>query len=142
MKSITPTHNTPTIVHVPKLPPLNGSSLDFGFNPGKMGDIATIRVNVSLSVKGEGNNRIKICTYDSLYKISGEGLVIEDNIYVCCVQAVHAMKMFLQFDSIGRHIPPELILCPVKEVFEEDLIDMAKALNAVDGKRGFPPPKS
>ncbi len=129
-------------MHVTELPPLNACSLGFGFNPGEMDNTPAVRVNVSFFVNGAGSNPIRICTYDSVYKISGEGLVIEEDIYTCCMHATSSMKNFLQFDAIGRKIPPELILCPAKEVFGEDLINIAKALNAIDGKRGFPLPQA
>lgn len=138
MKTIEPFGNTPTIIHVKELPLLNNPSFGFGFNPGKLGDIPTLRVNVKLLVSGSNNEEIKIATYDSRYKIQGEGLVLEDHIYACCQQTIHAMQMFLQFDIIGRSIPKEIFQCPGKEAFEADLIDMAKALNAMEGKRGMP----
>ena len=138
MKTIEPFNNTPTIVHVNELPTLNNPSFGFGFNPGKLGDIPTLRVNVKLLVSGDNNKEIKIATYDSIYKIQGEGLILEDHIYACCQQAIYAMQKFLQFDGIGRSIPKEIFQCPEKEAFEDDLIDMARALNAIDGKRGFP----
>ncbi len=141
MKTIRPFNNTPTIVHVTKLPELTNCNFDFGFNPGKLGDTPTIRVNVKFIAGGNTNNPIKIATYDSAYEIKGEGLVLEDHIYACCQQAVHAMKLFLQYNEIGRSIPQDIIQCPGKDAFVNDLTELAKMLNAIDGKRGFPNPE-
>ena len=141
MKTITPFNNTPTIVHVTELPLLEKLSLGFGFNPGFIGNppkIPTLRVNVKLLTDTKNDGQIKIATYDSVYRIEGEGLVLEDHIYACCEQAVYAMKKFLQFDKIGRSIPQELIQIAGKEAFEDDLTHLAKFLNATEGKRNFP----
>ena len=140
MKTISPFNNTPTIVHVSVLPPINDPSFFFGFNPGKYGNDPTVRITVKLIFNSNSKEQIKIATYQSVYSIKGEGLILEDNIYVCCQQAIYAMQMFLQFDEIGRSIPKEIFLCPGKEAFEDDLVHLAKALNALEGKRGFPPP--
>jgi hypothetical protein len=137
MKTISPLNNTPTIVHITEFPPLNNLLFNFGFNTGQYGDVPTVRVNVKL-VNGIGAEQIKIATYDSVYQIQGEGLVLEDHIYDCCLQAIYAMKMFLQFDEIGRSIPQEIFQCPGKEAFENDLVHLAKVLNSFEGKRNFP----
>ena len=146
MKTIEPFNNTPTVVHVKELPPLNSPSFNFGFNVGGIGKIGekgipVLTVNVKLTVVGDNKEQIKISTYDSKYKLQGDGLILEDHIYSCCEQAIYAMKRFAQFDEIGRSIPQEIFQCPGKEAFEDDLSDLAKALNAIEGKRGFPPPK-
>ncbi|SDW83857.1 hypothetical protein SAMN05444410_10695 [Hydrobacter penzbergensis] len=140
MKTITLTHNTPAVFHVRELPPLKEMALGFGFNPGKMGEDAAIRINISLSVNGENGIRIIVCTHDSMYKMEGEGLVIEDNIFDCCLNSISLMKMFLKFHQLGRLLLQELnsLALPSKDSFGEDLIDVAKALNAIEGKRGFP----
>ncbi len=138
MKTIIPFNNTPTIVHVSKLPPLTNPSLDFGFNIGSDGGTPILQVNIIFTVTGNGTSPISIATYNSHYKITGEGLIVEEHIFDCCRQAVYAMKKFLQLQEIGRAIPDESIQCPGKEAFEGDLIHLAKALNAIEGKRGFP----
>lgn len=62
--------------------------------------------------------------------------------YNHCQQAIYAMQIFLPSHEIGRAIPKELFQCPGIESFEDDLSHLAKALNAIEGKRGFPsPPK-
>ena len=148
MKTIIPFNNTPTIIHVNELPVFNKASLFFGFNPGFIGNkdsplpnadnTPTVRVTVKLMNTGANGEQIKIATYESVYKIQGEGLVLEEHIYDCCQQAVYAMTMFLKYDQIGRSIPHELMVCPGKEAFEDDLIHLAKFLNATEGKRNFP----
>lgn len=143
MKNITPLNNTPTIILVKELPVMNGGALSFGFGTGITGDIPTLRINVTfLGNVPTTKQQVKIATYESLYKIEGDGKIIEDEIYACCQQAVYAMRMFLQYDEIGRAIPEEYTLCPGKEAFEADLIDVAKMLNALGGKGKYPSPKS
>lgn len=95
--------------------------------------------NAGYFYKGSNDNKpIKIATYKSGYKIEGEGLILEEHVYNCCQQLIYAMKMFLQYNEIGRSIPQEIFLCPGKEAFQDDLMLMAKALNAIEGKRAFP----
>ena len=140
--TIYPFNNTPTVVHVTKLPEISQGFLSFGFNPGKKGTNPIAHINVKFVVDTPTDKQVKICTYDSYYEIVTEGLIIEDDIYGCCQQAVYAMKRFLQFDEIGRSIPEEYLHCPGKEAFADDLIVLAKALNALGGRReGFPIPK-
>lgn len=55
MKTITPFQNTPTIVHVNELPPINGGFLTFGFNPGKFGDSPFIKVEKLHAAENERN---------------------------------------------------------------------------------------
>ncbi len=140
MKTIQPTNNTPTIVHVKELPPLLNPSFNFGFNPIKWGNTPAIRINVDLLVQGDNKATIKIATYNSIYKIEGEGLILEEHLYACCQQAIYAMQLFSKFHAVGRSIPQEIFQCPGKEAFEVDLIHLAKALNSIEGKRPFPPP--
>lgn len=146
MKTIEPFNNTPTVIHVKELPPLNSPSFDFGFNVGGIGKIGekgipVLTVNVKLIVIGENKERIKIATYDSKYKITGEGLILDEHIYTCIQQAIYAMQIFLPLHQIGRTIPKKIFLCPGKESFEDDLSHLSKALNAIEGKRGWPLPK-
>jgi hypothetical protein len=141
MKTIRPFNNTPTVVHVKELPPLIDLFFNFGYIPGKIDGSPTIRINVDLITKeSAGTKQIKIATYNSFYEIKGEGLVLEQHIYDCCQQAIYAMKIFLQFHEIGKTIPQEIFQCPGKEAFVNDLVHLAKMLNAVEGKRKFPKP--
>lgn len=138
MKNIRPFNNTPTIVHISQPVLITNTAFFFGFNPGKLGKTPTVRVNVRLISNAGSKNEIRIATYDSIYEISGEGLVLEDHIHACCEQAVYAMKIFLQYNEIGRTIPQAIFRCPGKEAFGDDLIVLAKSLNSLEGKRGFP----
>lgn len=138
MKKIEPFTNEPIKVHVAEIPTLNSPSLQFAYKPGKHNDIATLKLNIKLLVKGVDDNKTEIATYVCTYKVSGEGLVIDDHIYKCLEHATHSMKVLLQFDKIGRSIPQQFFQCPEREVFEDDLTFLAKHLNAIDGKRPFP----
>lgn len=141
MRNITLFNNRATIVHVPALPSMKGGALAFGFAPGKLNETPTVRINIKSFGYLLNDEQIHLATYEATYKIEGEGFVIEDNIYSCCNHATDAMRKFLEFHEIGRSIPDSYTLCPGKEAFGDDLIDVAKVLNAAEGKRGFPPPK-
>lgn len=140
MKTLQPFNNTPTIIHVTELPPLTNASFAFGFNPGKFGEIPTVRINIKLLALAGNKEHVKIATYDCIYKVMGEGLILEEHIYECCRHAIASMQMFAKYHPIGKSIPPEIFRCPEKEAFENDLIHLAKALNSIEGKRPFPPP--
>ena len=146
MKTISIVSNIKPIVYVNKIPALYGSSFTFGFAPGGLATDRVIhtpilRIGVDLSTNDKEGNIIKLATYETTYKMEGEGLIIEDNIYSCCQTTVHGMKTLIRFHPVGRSIPQEIFLCSPKEAFEDDLIQTAKELNAIDGKRGFPLPK-
>jgi len=62
-------------------------------------------------------------------------LVLEEHIYGCCQQAIYAMQLFLHCHEIGRSIPKQLYIRQGKESFEDDLVHLAKYLNAIEGKQ-------
>lgn len=139
MKTIRPFNNIPTVFHVTELPPFKNPRYGFGYQFGKKGENPALRVKVDLLVSGEGDTTIKVATYNSWYEIEGEGLILEDTVFACCQQAIYGMKIFCQFHEIGRSIPESFFQPPAKEAFEDDLVEVAKALNSIDGKRPFPP---